>query len=418
MKKDSNSYSYELLTRGVKAARVLTVSSLILSLLKLGVGLISNSAVLLSDALHSGSDLLTALTSVIGLKIAGRKPDKGFPYGYYKAENLSSLFIALLIIYSAYRLTLEGISRIRVFTATKMPIIAVAAALVSLVVSYFVSKHTLKVGSQIKSQSLAANGKERLLDVLSSLLVLIAIVLSYYGVRYVEGAATIIISLLILKVGIETVYNAVLALMDFSPKINSEISDFLDKLGEEIGYGLSFKNLKIRQAGPFIIGEAVARIPEAMNVKKAYELINRVEKLVAEKFNTISFRIFTEPEERRIIKAAIPLMDSKIAEHFARAQDFLMVDADLKDKKIILKKIVKNENKDKKVRAGLSACHFIIDYGVNTLITKEIGEISLNTLSENLVTVLKAESYNPEKVVDDLLNEKLKAITRATRKKE
>ena len=314
MEKDGNSYSDELLARGVKAARVLTVSSLALSVLKLAVGLISNSAVLLSDALHSGSDLLTALTSVIGLKIAGRKPDKGFPYGYYKAENLSSLFIALLIIYSAYRLALEGIYRIRVFTETKMPAAAMTAAFISLVVSYFVSRHTLKVGSQIKSQSLAANGKERLLDVFSSLLVLIAIVLSYYRVRYVEGAATIIISLLILKVGIETVYKAALALMDFSPKINSEISDYLNKLAGEIGYGFAFKNLKVRQAGPFITGEAVARIPENMNVKKAYELINRVEKSVAEKFNTISFRIFTEPEERRIVKAAIPLIDSKYRE--------------------------------------------------------------------------------------------------------
>ena len=62
------------------------------------IGLMTNSAVLLSDAIHGGSDLISVITSWIGLKIAQRKPTQKFPYGFYKAENLAALVVSVLIL--------------------------------------------------------------------------------------------------------------------------------------------------------------------------------------------------------------------------------------------------------------------------------------------------------------------------------
>lgn len=88
----------EMLKRGEKAALVTTGAKLFLALGKGGVSLFSGSLVLMTDALHSGIDVIPIFASWFGLKISQKKPDEKFPYGYYKAESLATLFISLFIL--------------------------------------------------------------------------------------------------------------------------------------------------------------------------------------------------------------------------------------------------------------------------------------------------------------------------------
>ncbi len=403
------------LKEGVKSANELTLSSLVLSILKLVVGLTTNSVVLISDALHSGSDLITALVSLIGLKIAQKKENERFPYGYYKAENLSALLVSALITVGAIGLIREGVERLNEPSLTKMPILAMATALTAVIVSYIVSKRTIKVGEKINSQSLIANGKERLLDVISASLVFVSIALSSLGIKYIEGITTIIISLFILKVGIETGKESILALMDYNPKENKEILDYLNK---KAGGEIKFTNIKIRKAGPFLLGEVEAEAKENTNIKKAYEIIETAKRQAMKQFDITQLEVTIKPKTKKTIKIVIPTTNGKVSDHFARAQEFEIVKIDVKNRKILNKKRIKNPYFNKQVRAGLSAAKFLLKQNIDYIITKEIGEISLHTLSDNAVAVIKAENESIEKTIKDFLNERLKLIKHATKIKE
>jgi len=414
--------SEQKLKQGVKAANLLTTTSLLLTITKVIIGLITNSVVLLMDALHNGADLLTSIASLVGLKIAQRKPNKRFPYGYYKAENIAAFLIALFIIYGAVEGIIEGIKRISESTSLlRMPLLALITAFISIIVSYYIANHTRKIGERINSQSLIANGKERLLDAVSSLIVLIAIIFSYYKINYVEGISTIIIALFVLKIGFETIWESTLSLMDYNPRESKEVEGFLKKKEKELGrknIKIRFDGLKLRRAGPFLLGEVKVIIPEGINFKVLSERLNEIKEEVTKKFNLESLLIIPELERKRIVRVVIPLTNNELSEHFARASEFLIVRIDTKNKKVLEESKVNNKFLKKPVRAGLSVANDLIKRNIDYLITKEIGEISLHTLRDNSVIVLKASSKDVKKLISDFMNNKLLLFEKASRKKE
>ncbi|MBI5347155.1 MAG: cation diffusion facilitator family transporter, partial [Candidatus Aenigmarchaeota archaeon] len=91
----------EVLKKGERASLISLLTSLFLIIIKAGIGLITGSLVLISDAFNSGADTLTMIMSWFGFKISQRKPDRTFHYGYYKAESLAAFFISVSIVYAA-----------------------------------------------------------------------------------------------------------------------------------------------------------------------------------------------------------------------------------------------------------------------------------------------------------------------------
>ena len=85
---------FQRLKKGERAAKYSTLTNLILSIIKGVFGLLSGSVALIADSINSFSDIFASFAVYIGLKLSQRKPNQKFPYGYYKAETLSSLIIA------------------------------------------------------------------------------------------------------------------------------------------------------------------------------------------------------------------------------------------------------------------------------------------------------------------------------------
>jgi len=198
-------YNYEhgrkisKLKKGEKTAGIATIILLLLALVEAAVGFLSGAVILIADALHNVTDSLTNFASWFGLKISQKRPTEKFPYGYYKAESLATLFVSGFILYAAFELLLEGYSKIFTLSEISMPFQAMFMALVSLIVSYLMAKYMKKVGKEINSQLLIANSQERAAHVFSSIVIFAAILLTFYRIPYVEGIITIGFSLLILK---------------------------------------------------------------------------------------------------------------------------------------------------------------------------------------------------------------------------
>lgn len=394
--------SFKSLKRAESATIKSSLVILLLSVTKLIVGFFSNSLVLLTDAVHSFTDLITNAVSIIGLRIAQREPDEKFPYGYFKAESLSALFISLFIIYLAYNFFLQGVNALNSTTFPINPIITIITAVSSIIVSFFLSVYLIKQGDNTNSQSLISNGKEKRVDVLTSSVVLIAIILSYYKIRFVEGIVTILLSLFIFWEGSSSCKDAIFSLMDISPSKNKDKK--IIKIISEIPGVEGFRGLKLRKSGPIIFGEVDVIVRKELNVKQARVLCNKIEGMAKKEIEELSELIVKfypyEPEEKIIV---LPVKDEKrIHEKFGRADYFLKIV--IKNKKVKSKCLIPNTFRKHKVKAGLKAANFLIKEGVDEVIVKKIGEIAKNSFNANLVTIL----FTRKKSVNSVLKELIK----------
>ncbi len=408
----------ELLRKGERTALLSSLISFVLAVLKAVVGFLSGSVVLMADALESAADIASGLASFFGLRIAQKKPDEKFPYGYYKAENIASLFIGILIIYAAINLLI--VSYHRLFTISEIgygyiPLIVVA---VSAITSLLTSIYLKKKGNQLKIQSLIANSKDRLKDFFVSIIIFIVIALR--NIPYIEGILSILISLVVLRMGILTAKDAIFALMDVSP--SKELENKIKKIINSISGVEDAKHIRLRSSGPFIFGECHVKIRKHVNVNRAHEIADKIEEKIKKNVKQIeSFTIHIEPFKSPKQKIVIPIkqnngLDSAVIDHFGRADNFIFVNID--GKKIKSFYVNKNPFKEKKVRAGLSAVNFVIKEKVNLLITQQMGDISFHTLRDNLVDIYKTKGKTVKNVLENLIKNKLEKLEKPTRRKE
>ncbi len=412
----------KILKESEKAALTTTIITIFLAMGKSLAGIISGNLVLLTDGIHSAADILPIFASWFGLRIAQREPDEKFPYGYYKAESLASLFVSLFIIYIAFEFGLRGFSKLFEESSVSYPLIAGSVAAVSIVVSFLIARYQNKVGEKTNSQSLIANSKESMMDVYSSVLVFVAISLSYLEIPYIEGAATMLIALLILKVGFESIKDSVYALMDISPSkdIEQEVISIIGNISGVEGY----QALKLRKSGPFVFGEVTVKVRKSVDVDRAHEISDNLERKLKDEIETIdSFTTHIEPYTTVKSRIAIPIkskdgMTSEISEHFGRAPYFLIATLDTDEEKIEDWEIIENRYENKEVRAGLKAADLIVKEKIDSLLTCQIGDISFHTLRDHIVDIFECEKGEVKDVVEKYLSGDLTRLSEATKHKD
>ncbi|MCD6530020.1 cation diffusion facilitator family transporter [Candidatus Bathyarchaeota archaeon] len=403
---------------GEKAAGYSTVITLLLACFKGVVGYLSGSVALTTDAFHSGADSITRFASWFGLKASQRKPDEKFPYGYYKAETLTALFVSAIIVYAGYELLVEGFSKFYEGTRLTLPYFAFFTTAVSTVVSLALARYTGRIGRRIGSQSLIACAEEMKIDVYSSIMVLVAVFSTYLAVPYVEAVISIVLSLMVLKVGLENAKVALYGLMDVSPskEIERRVEDVLESCREIEEY----ENLKLRQAGPYVFGEVVVKMRKFIDVSRAYEISERIEERIKKVVPRVeSFNIIVKPYKPKVQRVAIPVKEdaglkSNLIDHFGRAKYLILVT--LEENTVKSYHVKENPHIGRKSRAGLLLAHDLIDQGVDVLITRQIGEISFHTLRDNLVEVYLTDKSTVKEAIEEFIQGKLKRLERPTRK--
>ncbi len=410
-----------LFKQGQKATLIAAGTTIFFAIAKAVAGIMSGSIVLIGDAIHSAADSFSAFFAWIGLKIAQKKPTKKFPYGFYKAENIAALLISFLILFAGYEIIKESVNKLFVSSTLNIPLIAIGVALLDAIIMFFIGSYEVKTGKKINSQSLIADGRESKMHLFSSFIVLIGLVSSWLKISYLESVMGILISLFIFQIGISSIKDAILSLMDVSP--SKEIEQKIKRILNNISGIKGFENLKLRRAGMFIFGEVKVEIARSIDIKRANEISNIIENEVKKKVKSIDvFTVSFTPFSSKQQKIAIPVdEDNKLessallSEHFGRAKKFIFLEID--NKKIKNQYIKNNPYCQKELRAGLNTALFIIKEKVNSVITKEIGSISLHTLRDNIVDVYITKENNIKKLVDKFLNQKLEPSKEPSKQK-
>ena len=185
------------------------VANVLLASFKALVGVAVHSTAMVLDAVNNFSDVLSSLVTIIGTRIASRKPDKKHPLGHGRVEYLAQMIIAALILYAGITALWESVKKIITPVDPEHSAISLALISVAIVVKIFLGLYVKKQGKKAKSDLLISSGTDALFDAILSTAVLISAIILLIFKFNIEAYVSVIIAIFILKAGIEIIVEAV-----------------------------------------------------------------------------------------------------------------------------------------------------------------------------------------------------------------
>ena len=187
----------------VRTSVIGILANVFLAAFKAVIGLLSNSIAVVLDAVNNLSDALSSVITIVGTKLAGKRPDKKHPLGYGRIEYLSAMIVSAIVLYAGITSLVESIKKIihpETPDYSRVSLIIIAAAvIVKIILGRFVKARGEKAGSQ----ALVASGKDATFDAVLSASVLASAVIFLATAVSIEAFVGAVIAVIIIKSGIE-----------------------------------------------------------------------------------------------------------------------------------------------------------------------------------------------------------------------
>ena len=180
-----------------------------LSVVKLVAGILTMSLSVVSDAIHSVTDVFTTVVVMIGMKIAAADGDKEHPYGHEKFEAVASKLLAAILGIVAAFILYGGIMKLLHGSMVEVSFYAIGVTVASIVVKEWMYQYTKRAAKKINSNALLADAWHHRSDSISSMAVLLGLLFAKFGIMIAEPIATIIVSLMIIKVAVSIYFHIV-----------------------------------------------------------------------------------------------------------------------------------------------------------------------------------------------------------------
>lgn len=282
------------MTEKVKTARLSIISNSSLIVMKLIAGLISGSVSIISEAIHSGMDLLAAVIAFFSVKTSDNPPDKEHPYGHGKVENISGVIEAVLIFVAAGWIIFEAIQKIIAPKPIDNLEIGSAVMAVSAIVNFLVSRKLYQVARKTDSIALEADALHLKTDVYTSVGVAVGLLLiSITGWNFLDPVVAIAVALLIIKESFNLLRSAFFPLLDSS--LTGEETVIISKVIQN--RGLSFHHLRTRKSGRYRFADLHLELPENMALKDVHRICDEIEHEIEGRISNIEVQIHVEPAE-------------------------------------------------------------------------------------------------------------------------
>ena len=395
----------EALKRGERVALYGTAFTAVLALIKYTAGQISGNVSLKADAIHTSANLLTIAAAYFGLHIAKRKENERFPYGYYRAETIITLFISFVIIALGVDVGYEAYTHIGAPRELQYGYLAMGAALFASLGAFLIYLYEAKAGKELNSQSLLVNAKESLADTISSLVVFASVILSYFEIPYLPAIIGLVIAAMVIWIGISAAKNSILILMDsgVDPNLLRDIRECL--------YGvrgvLDIRSMKLRRSGPFIIAEATIGISADLRLEDAYLIAKSAEDAVKNRFHeVIAVHLQMVPAERGRIRVAVPVSSNDevapVAPDTCSAPYFYLATMRTDGQgEIIEEGFIRSPPVKDEYLAGPTSVHIFVKNGVDVLITRKIDERILESMKEAEISVQITKKERAREAVEE-----------------
>ncbi len=280
-----------------------SVVNLLLVGLKAVAGVAGHSAAMVSDAVHSLSDLITDIVVLVFVRVSGRPQDEGHDYGHGKYETVATLFIGLALAAAAVGIVVSGAIKLAAWLQGEdLPApgkFALWAALASIVTKELLYQYTRIKGKRLDSPALRANAWHHRSDALSSIGAAIGIggaILLGNRWTVLDPLASIVVGAMLVKVAWDLLGPSFGELTDSSLPADTE-KEMLRIIADVPGVS-DPHNLRTRRIGKLIAAEVHIRLDGQMTLEQAHEKASEVERRFRERFGAESHIIIhMEPEK-------------------------------------------------------------------------------------------------------------------------
>ncbi len=260
-----------------------------LAVAKLIAGVISHSSAMVSDAVHSASDVFSTVVVMIGVKIANRESDDNHPYGHERLESVASLLLAVLLAvtgigigYQGVRTIIAGTEGSHIVIPTALPL---AAAVISILIKEGMYWYTIRAAVSINSGALKADAWHHRSDAMSSIGSFIGILGAKIGYPILDPIASVVICVFILKAAFDISRDAV-------GKMTDEACD--DKMVEAVKGVVKrqqgvirLDDIKTRMFGNKAYVDIEISVDGDMNLREAHRIAERVHEQVEKNFPSV-----------------------------------------------------------------------------------------------------------------------------------
>lgn len=257
----------------------------ILMVLKLSAGYWGHSDAVFADGIESACDFVAIFATMVALKL-GRQPfDANHPYGHGRAENLSALLISFVIVATGGWILFESVQTIIQGDFKSPGMIAVAAALITILVKEWLYRFSVKTGRELGSPSLLAIAKDHRKDAVTSIATLVGVIGAFFGVGIMDPLAAGLTSFFILHMGYGAFREAAHDLMDGSAP-DDFIND-LRQLAEGVVSVEHVHEIRARRSGQYTIVDLKLDMDPEMTVKQSHAIATEVKKLIFERYPAV-----------------------------------------------------------------------------------------------------------------------------------
>lgn len=245
-----------------------------LAALKLTIGALAGSRALLADGVHSLSDVVMNAGAWIGWRWASRPPDRDHHYGHGNAEALTALLVGVTIVAAGGGLIWTALRGQSTVTADLLGLAAVLTELVSIAVKLGLWRVTDRRGRELDSAILIALARDNIGDVLTSGLIMLAILGAIFGLRWLEPSAAIAIGLLIGWQGLRSIYEGIGVLMDRAP--DHELTAKIARVASQVEGVVSVDRLRVHPLGTHLRADMEISVDGSIAVADGHAIAHAV----------------------------------------------------------------------------------------------------------------------------------------------
>ncbi len=266
------------------------------------VGILIGSVSVISEAIHSGMDLLAAVIALFSVKKSSIPADDVHPFGHGKLESISGLVEAALIFVAAFWIIFEALKKISSAQAMESPGWGVAVMLASTVINLIVSQKLFKVGKEAESIALQADAWHLRTDVYTSAGVMVSLAIIWIvhfifpepNIHWLDPAAAICVAVFILKAAYHLTAEALRDLMDVKlPEEEEAIIHDVIVSNKQAVHG--FHQLRTRRAGHFRFIEFHIEVDPKMTVEASHNITRIMKQRIREELSNCVITIHVEP---------------------------------------------------------------------------------------------------------------------------
>ena len=261
----------------MRVSRNTIIGNFVLTAFKLAAGILAHSSAMVSDAIHSASDVFSTLIVMVGIRISGKKADGNHRYGHERLEAVAAILLAVVLAATGVFIGYSGVRSILAanYGGLQVPgVLALIAAIVSIVVKEGMFWYTRRAADKIHSAALMADAWHHRSDALSSVGSLVGIAGAQLGLPILDPIASLVICLFILKASYDIFMSAVRQLVDQAadPEVESAMAETIQAQDGVLRLDV----LRTRQFGSRLYVDVEISADGNQSLASAHEIADRV----------------------------------------------------------------------------------------------------------------------------------------------